>query len=109
MSPFSLDPDCKRIERCHHRPAAGRETSHRNAGPVVHSVYLADLKSPHKTIIEHSLRAALASFFCRLEDKNYVGRELPGASQVFRRPKQHRLMAIVSAGVHPPASTRLIR
>jgi hypothetical protein len=97
----AADRDLENVEGGHHRTGPDRELPGRQPWPVVHAVERLDRVAVEHPLFDHQPRAALV-FLGRLEDEMHRAGEVAGLGEVAGGAEQHRGMAVMAAGVHPP-------
>ena len=90
------------------RAGAHRDLSRRQPRPVMQRIDLVRRKALEQAFLHHDVAAA-AMFLCRLEDDVGGAGEVARLGEVARCTQQHGGMAVVSAGVHAPVVSRLVR
>ena len=105
MPAAALDRDLENVERGHHWPGPDGELTDRQFRPVVHAEDGVDRMLFEHALLDHDPRAAFI-LLGRLKDEMDRSGEVAGLGQVLRGAEQHRGMAVMAAGMHPPALPR---
>ena len=99
------DVDRELVGRRHDRAGPDGELADRQARHVVHAVDLLDAEALDQPVLDHRLAAA-AAFLGRLEDDHRRAVEIPRLGEIARRAEEHRGVAVMAAGMHPPVDRR---
>jgi hypothetical protein len=101
------DRDVEKRPARHHRPGADLESSHCQPRSVVHAEDRIARKLVEEAVLDHRVGAA-QPFFRRLEDEMHGAVEIAALRQIARRAEQHRRVAVMTTGMHPPVMRRAI-
>src|SRR6266850_4580380 len=91
----------------HHRAGADGKPADGKHRRIVHAEYGVAWEAVEHPLLDHSLGAA-EPLFRRLENEIYRSVEIARIGEIAGGAEQHRGVAVVAAGVHPPVMTRTI-
>mmetsp|Transcript_22895 Transcript_22895/g.38375 ORF Transcript_22895/g.38375 Transcript_22895/m.38375 type:complete len:321 (-) Transcript_22895:78-1040(-) len=93
------DRNLKLIRRRHDGARANGKLARRQARHIVQAIDFLNVPAVQHPIIDH-LAPAAAALFGRLKDHHGSAVEIACFSQILRRPKQHRSVPVMTAGMH---------
>ena len=101
MGAMAADLDVEAIGAGHHRSVVHRERTRWQAGPVVHPVNRFHWKAFQQAVLDHLAAAAIA-LLRRLKNEMDGAVEIAMLRQMRGCAQEHRGVAVVAAGMHPP-------
>jgi hypothetical protein len=104
---FALDLDGEMVGGSHHRARTDSELADRQARIIVHAVKFVDAEALDQPVLEHGQRAG-AALLGRLENDHRRAGEIASLGEIFGGAKQHRGVAVMTAGMHLARNGRLV-